>query len=111
MWYLRTAYSVITVLGASVPLGRLLTVCIVGLARQSLLSVQDGPPLPELCQVISMFDSPASPGRMVRTSVRGAIWLALIPYVASNLGVATYTAPVKLLRGGVPAWCSRAAAS
>src|SRR5580698_8108703 len=72
MWYLRTAYSVITVLGAEVPLGRLLTVWIAGLARQSLLSVQDGPPLPpdwlpsdspplpELCQVICSCDRPGS---------------------------------------------------
>ena len=36
------AYSVITVFGAEVPLGRLLTVCITGLATQSLLSVQGG---------------------------------------------------------------------
>ena len=40
-----TAYSVITVFGAEVPLGRLLTVWIAGLARQSLLSVQGGLPL------------------------------------------------------------------
>ena len=44
MWYLLTAYSVTTVFGADVPLGRLLTVVIAGLARQSLLSVQGGPP-------------------------------------------------------------------
>ena len=36
------AYSVITVFGAEVPPGRPLTVCITGLARQSLLSVQGG---------------------------------------------------------------------
>ena len=42
-----------------------------------------------------MCDRPASPGRMVRKSVPAAIWLALIPYMASNCGVATYTAPVK----------------
>ena len=44
MWYLLTAYSVTTVFGAAVPLGRLLTVAIAGLARQRLLSVQGGPP-------------------------------------------------------------------
>ena len=44
MWYLRTAYSVISVFGASVPLGRLLIVWIAGLARQ-LPGVQDGPSL------------------------------------------------------------------
>src|SRR5580704_5770418 len=109
MWYLRTAYSVITVLGAEVPLGRLLTVWIAGLARQSLLSVQDGPPLPpdwlpsdspplpELCQVICSCDRPASNGRTVRMSVPGAIWLALIPYAASSRGVATYR-PTPALR-------------
>ena len=42
----------------------------------------------------------------------GAIWLALIPYVASNCGVATYTVPVKLngLCSGVPTWYSVAPA-
>src|SRR5215467_4905398 len=122
MWYLLTAYSVITVFGASIPLGKLLTVCIAGLARQSLLSVQGGPPLPslpllpsgsltELCQIISMCGRPARPGREVRMSVCGAIWLALIPYVASSCGVATYIEPVKLLLlwGGVLAWDSPAA--
>src|ERR1700722_1046271 len=102
MWYLRTAYSVTTVFGAAVPLGRLLTVAIAGLGRQWLLSVQGGPPakpgsgggaLPSLTaplsQVISRFGRLASPGRMVRISVPGTIWLALIPYVASNRGVAT----------------------
>ena len=44
MWYLLTAYSVVTVFGADVPLGRLLIVAIAGLARQWLLSVQGGPP-------------------------------------------------------------------
>ena len=44
-WYWLTAYSVITVFGAEVPPGRLLTVCITGLARQSLLRVQGGLPL------------------------------------------------------------------
>ena len=44
MWYLLTAYSVFTVFGADVPLGRLLTVAIAGLARQWLLSAQGGPP-------------------------------------------------------------------
>src|SRR6266849_5752903 len=55
-----------------------------------------------------MRGRPASPGRMVRMSVPGAIWLALIPYVASNCGVATYTVPVKLdgLFSGVPTWYS-----
>src|ERR1039457_4429252 len=95
-----------TVFGAEMPLGRPLTVCITGLARQSLLSVQGGLPLlpgtpppgdSVLLQIISMCGRPASPGRMVRMSVPGAIWLALIPYVASNCGVARYTEPVKLL--------------
>src|SRR5215831_4510857 len=110
MWYLLTAYSVVTVFGADVPPGRLLTVWITGLARQSLLSVQGGPPLlpgsaglprhvplheVALPQIISMRGRPASPGRMVRMPVPGAIWLALIPYVASSSGVATYTLPVK----------------
>ena len=110
MWYLRTAYSVISVLGAAVPLGRLLIVWIAGLARQSLLGVQDGRrlapgPLPSgsprcrILQVICMCGRPASPGRAVRTSVPGAIWPALIPYVASSRGVATYTEPVKLSLG------------
>src|SRR5579859_3495249 len=102
MRYLLTAYSVITVFGADVPLGRLLTVAIAGLARQWLLGVQGGPPaLPgsggtlqesqtePKSQIISMCGTPASPGRMVRTSVPGAIWLALTPYVASSRGVAT----------------------
>src|SRR5215471_8880906 len=128
MWYLLTAYSVITVFGADVPLGRLLTVCIAGLARQSLLSVQGGPPLLPgragpapwhvpwqlvLAQVISMCGWPASPGRMVRMSVPGAIWLALILYVASNCGVATYTVPVKFCTpwAGRPTWYSVPACS
>ena len=36
----------------------------------------------------------------------GAIWLALMPYVASNCGVATYTVPVKFCTpcSGRPAW-------
>jgi hypothetical protein len=34
MWYLLTAYSVITVFGADVPLGKLLTVWIAGPATQ-----------------------------------------------------------------------------
>src|SRR5215472_8210139 len=121
MWYLLTAYSVVTVFGADVPPGRLLTVWIAGLARHSLLSVQGRPPLlpgsaglprhvplheVALPQSISMCGRPASPGRMVRKSVPGAIWLALIPYVASNCGVATYTVPVKLLRACVPTWYS-----
>src|SRR5580704_10890843 len=118
MWYVRTADSVITVFGASVPPGRLLTVWIAGLATQSLPGVQDGPPsLPgvagleasltgPLCQSISRCGRPASPGRMVRKSVPGAIWLALIPYAASSCGVATYTLPLKLcgLYRGVPVW-------
>src|SRR5262249_45192736 len=140
MWYLLTAYSVITVFGADVPPGRLLTVWIAGLARQSLLSVQGRPPLlpgsagvpphvpppegalpPDHSQcgrpphprplggdVGSGRGRPASPGRMVRMSVPGAIWLALIPYVASNCGVATYTVPVKFCtpRAGGPTWYS-----
>ena len=102
-----TAYSVITVFGAEVPPGRLLTVCIAGLARQSLLSVQLGS-TPSLRTRLAgtLLDAVVSPGqlhvrqagqpgRMVRTSVPGAIWLALIPYVASSCGVATYTVPVK----------------
>ena len=44
-------------------------------------------------------------------SVPGAIWLAVIPYMASSRGVATYTEPVKLLWGDVPAWSSPAAFS
>ena len=50
-WYLLTAFWVITVFGAEVPLGRLLTVCILGLARQPSLGVQGGslsPPGPFL---------------------------------------------------------------
>ena len=105
-WYLLIAYSVITVFGAEVPPGRPLTVCIAGLATQSLLSVQGGcrhhrarPPAwhrpVQMCQTISMCGRAASPGRMVRMSVPGAIWLALIPYVPSSRGVATYTVPVK----------------
>src|SRR5579859_5387673 len=102
MRYLPTAYSVSTVFGANVPLGRLLTIAIAGLARQWLLSVQGGPPAKPgsgrgvelsltwpMSQFITMRGRPASPGRMVRTSAPGAIWLALIPYVASNCGVAT----------------------
>src|SRR5215470_19948145 len=125
MWYLLTAYSVITVFGADVPLGRLLTVAIAGFATQLWLSVQGGPPsLPGragpapwhlpwqlvLAQVISMCGRPASPGRMVRMSVPGAIWLALIPYVASNCGVATSTEPEKsdALCFCVPTWYSEA---
>ena len=42
------------------------------------------------------------PGRMVRTSVPGAIWPAVIPYVASSRGVATYTVPVKSLWACAP---------
>ena len=55
-----------------------------------------------------MCGRPASPGRMVRMSVPGAIWLALIPYVASNCGVAMYTEPEKLPGpfSGVPSWYS-----
>ena len=55
-----------------------------------------------------MCGTPASPGRMVRMSVPGAIWLALIPYVASNCGVATYTVPVKFCTpcAGGPTWYS-----
>src|SRR5271170_195288 len=121
MRYLLTAYSVTTVFGADVPLGRLPTVAIAGLARQWLLSVQGGPPaLPgsagrleasltePISQNISMCGRPASPGRMVRMSVPGAIWLALIPYVASNRGVATYTVPVKFCTpcAGRPTWYS-----
>ena len=121
MWYLATAYSVITVFGADVPLGSLATVAIAGLARQWLPGVQGGPPglpgsgggvalslTPPMSHSISMCGRPASPGRMVRTSVPGAIWPDLIPYVASNCGVATYTVPVKF-RGpcaGGPTWCS-----
>jgi hypothetical protein len=41
-WYCLIAYSVITVSGAEVPPGRPLNVCIAGLARQPLLSVQGG---------------------------------------------------------------------
>src|SRR5271156_3356259 len=119
MWYLLTAYSVITVFGADVPLGRLLGVAIAGLATQWLLSVQGGPPaLPgsggglgasltePMSQNISTCGSPASPGRMVRMPVPGAIWLALMPYVASNCGVATYTVPVKFCTpcSGRPVW-------
>src|SRR5260370_41617005 len=80
-WYLLTAYSVITVFGAEVPPGRLLTVCITGLARQSLPSVHAGLPPGDwlVLQVIARCGRPASPGRMVRMSVPGAIWLALIP--------------------------------
>src|SRR5215813_8148781 len=61
-----------------------------------------------MSQIISMCDRPASPGRMVRMSVPGAIWLALIPYVASNCGVATYTVPVKFCGpcAGGPTWYS-----
>src|SRR6266704_3074998 len=121
MWYLLTAYSVVTVFGADVPLGRLPIVWIAGLARQWLLSVQGGPPaLPgsggtleasltePMSQNISMCGRPASPGRMVRMSVPGAIWLALMPYVASNCGVATYTVPVKFCTpcAGGPTWYS-----
>src|SRR5262249_15398519 len=123
MWYLLTAYSVITVFGADVPLGRLLTVCIAGLAWSSFLGGQGGRRLLPgragsapwhvrwqlvLAQVISMCGWPASPGRMVRMSVPGAIWLALIPYVASNCGVATYTVPVKFCTpcAGGPTWYS-----
>src|SRR5271170_6700363 len=125
MWYLLTAYSVTTVFGADVPLGRLLTVAIAGLARQWLLSVQGGPPSapgwgpsPQVgslslqvrggAKIISRRGTPASPGRMVRMSVPGAIWLALIPYVASNCGVATYTVPVKFCTpwAGRPTWYS-----
>src|ERR1700722_6062173 len=109
MWFLLTAYSVTTVFGADVPLGRLLVVWIAGLARQRLLSVQGGPPAlpgsgggvaaslmyPLSQPIISRCGRPASPGRMVRMSVPGAIWLALMPYVASNCGVATYRLPVK----------------
>src|SRR5215831_9693154 len=122
-WYLVTAYSVVTVFGADVPPGRLLTVWIAGLARQWLPSVQGGPPLlpgsaglpwhvplheVALSQSISICGRPASPGRMVRMSVPGAIWLALIPYLASNRGVATKTVPVKLdgLFARVPTWYS-----
>lgn len=35
-------------------------------------------------------------GKAVRMSVPGLIWLALMPYLASSCGVATYTVPVKL---------------
>jgi hypothetical protein len=42
---LFTASSVMTVFGAEVPPGRLLTVCIAGLAGQWLLSVEAGLPL------------------------------------------------------------------
>src|SRR6202050_802237 len=43
---------------------------------------------------------------MVRMSVPEAIWLALMPYVASNCGVATYTVPVKFCTpcSGRPVW-------
>ena len=42
---------------------------------------------------------------MVRMSVPGLIWLALMPYVASSCGVATYTDPLKWSCGPcVPAW-------
>src|SRR4051812_9916449 len=109
MWYLLTAYSVTTVFGADVPLGRPPIVWIAGLARQWWLSVQGGPPAlpgsgggleasltkPLSQEIISRCGRPASPGRMVRMSVPGAIWLALMPYAASNCGVATYTVPVK----------------
>ena len=40
----------------------------------------------------------------------GAIWAAVIPYVASSCGVATYTVPVKSLWACAPTWCSVAAA-
>jgi hypothetical protein len=96
MWYLLTAYSVISVFGAAVPLGMLAILWIAGLARQSLPGVQGGPPsapdcgpLPQVgsswlhvlggVQIISRRRTPASPGRMVMMSVPGAIWLALIP--------------------------------
>src|SRR3974390_1067188 len=105
-WCRWTACAVITVFGAEVPDGRLLTSWITGLATHPLLTAHAGLVLPPLgrnicCsaspQIITMFRYPDRPGRMVRMSVPGLIWLGLIPYWSSRAGVATYTVPDQLL--------------
>src|SRR5215471_16800504 len=77
MWYLLTAYSVSTVFGADVPLGRLPTVAIAGLARQPLLSVQGGPPsLPGSAGALDVpgEQPPSFRAPSLRRRLRGCRW-------------------------------------